>query len=541
MRSSPGHHAPLSRRALLRLASGAAAGALFAPAWIDRAWGQGQLWPQGDPFTLGVSAGSPSAEGFVLWTRLAPVPLSPDPDRPGGMGNLPVQVAYEIASDPGMTQVVRRGMGTAEPQYAHSVHVEIKGLQPGRPYWYRFTSGEAQSAVGRALTLPARGTVPERLRLGFVSCSNYELGYFAGYRHLADEQPDLVLFLGDYIYEYVSRAKSKVRSHSDGVEAATLPTYRNRYAQYRLDPDLQRLHRETTCLLTWDDHEVQNDYADRYSQTFDDPAHFLKRRAAAYQAFYEHLPLKPGLSHPAGPDLRVYDQFAYGDLATVFMLDGRQYRSREACYGPPMKGGGHLETDKSCPERLDPSRSMLGLAQERWLFDGLSRSKGRWNLLGQDVLMAQFAQGIPGGPTAYWTDGWDGYPASRGRVLRYLYDHKISNPVVLSGDIHSFWANQLKLDFDDPTSPTVATEFVGSSITSTGPNYDVFNSLMGGSPHVRFFDSRVRGYVSVDVTAQRMVARLRAISDREDPKATVSTLRTFAVEDGKPGPVEMAG
>jgi alkaline phosphatase D len=447
-----------------------------------------------------------------------------------------VPLAYEIATDPAMTAVVQRGSASADPAYAYSVHVEVAGLQPGRPYWYRFISGEAQSGVGRAQTLPAPGSMPERLRLGYVSCSHYELGYFSAYRHLADEQPDLVLFLGDYIYEYVSKAKDKVRTHSDGVEAMTLSGYRNRYAQYRLDPDLQRLHAETTSLLTWDDHEVQNDYADRYSETFDDPEKFLQRRAAAYRAFYEHQPLKPTLSLPSGPDLRLYDRFVYGKLATISMLDGRQYRSRGACYGPPRKGGGHLETNVSCPERLDPARSMLGQAQEQWLTDGWSRSTARWNLVGQDVLMAQFAQGVPGSPTAYWTDGWDGYPACRTRLIRYLHEHKVSNPVIFGGDIHSFWANDLKLDFDDPASPTVATEFVGTSVTSTGPNYELFQGLMSGSPHVRFFESRQRGYVSVDLTPDRMLTRFRTISERRDAHATVSTLRTFVVEDGKPGP-----
>jgi alkaline phosphatase D len=534
--------APFSRRSLLRFAGATAAGALLAPAWIHRVAGQSQRWPQGDPFSLGVAAGSPSSDGFVLWTRLAPQPLAADPERPGGIsggssGNA-VPVGYEIATDPGMTHVMQEGTGTAEPEFAYSVHVEAKGLQAGRSYWYRFTSGEAQSPIGRAITLPSAGTTPERLRFGFVSCSNYELGYFSAYRHLADEQPDLVLFLGDYIYESINKSPDKVRHHSDGVEAATLPAYRNRYTQYRLDPDLQRLHREVPSLLTWDDHEVQNDYADKYSETFDDPAQFLKRRAAAYQAFYEHMPVKPSLSRPAGPDMRVYDRFSYGNLAQIFMLDGRQYRSREACYGPPKKGGGHMESNVSCPERLDESRFMLGRVQEQWLFDGLSRSPVRWNLLGQDVMMAQFTRTLPGMPPDYWTDGWDGYPADRTRLIRHLHERKVSNPVVLSGDIHCYWANELKLNFDDPSSATVATEFVGTSITSSGMDYAKAEPLGRNLPHVRFFDSRVRGYVSVDLTAQRMVTRFRAIYDRTDPKATVSTLRTFVVENGKPGPVE---
>ena len=526
---------PMSRRAVLGLAAGAGAALAAAPAWIHRVRGESRRWPQGDPFALGVAAGTPAADGFVLWTRLAPAPLSADPDQPGGMSGGAVPLAYEIATEPEFQRIVQRGTAVAEPADAYSVHLEVRGLKPGRAYWYRFASGEARSRAGRAVTLPAPQASPERLRFGFVSCANYELGYFSAYRHLANDGPDLVLFLGDYIYDYIAPAALKVRQHSDGVEAATLPTYRNRYAQYRLDPDLQRLHAETTSLFTWDDHEVQNDYAGRYSQTFDDPAKFLIRRAAAYRAFYEHQPLRPSLSLPQGPDLRLYDRFAYGRLAEIFMLDERQYRSRQACYGPPNKGGGHLETDASCPELRDEARTMLGQAQEAWLSAGLARSRARWNVVAQGVMVAQLRQRLADGSFAYWTDRWDGYPAARTRLLRQLHERRVSNPVVLSGDIHSFWANDLKLDFDAPASPTVAAELVGSSITSSGPDYDAFRRFLPDNPHVRFFDSRVRGYVTVDLDAGSLTARYRAISDRRDPNATVSTLRTFLVDDGRPG------
>ena len=254
-----------------------------------------------------------------------------------------VTVGYEIADDPGMREIVRRGEAVAEQAFAYSVHLDVRGLQPGRPYWYRFLSGDAASRVGRASTLPAPGAGLERLRFGFVSCSNYEHGYFSAYRHLADENPEIVLYLGDYIYEHIEERRPVVRRHSDGIEAATLPTYRNRHAQYRLDPDLQRLHAEVPALITWDDHDVQNDYADKWSQYFDDPELFLLRRAAAYQAFYEHMPLRPIVSRPEGPRMRIYDRFSFGDLIEISMIDGRQYRSREPCYAPPDKGGMHLE------------------------------------------------------------------------------------------------------------------------------------------------------------------------------------------------------
>jgi alkaline phosphatase D len=525
-----------SRRVLLKAAAIGATG-LAVPALVGRAAGQGLSWSNGDPFSHGVASGAPSTQGFVIWTRLAPVPLSPDPATPGGMPQEPVPVIYEVAADDAMREVVRRGTVSAEPSLAHALHVDVTGLAPGRSYWYRFSSGSAQSRIGRALTLPSPDSKPDRLRFGFVSCANFEHGYFSAYRHLADEYPDVVLFLGDYIYEGIGDEADKVRRHSDGVEATTLATYRNRYTQYRLDPDLQRIHAEAPSLITWDDHEVQNDYAGKWSQTFDDPAQFLLRRAAAYKAFYEHMPLRPKHSQSTGPDFRLFDRFSFGDLAEFSMIDGRQYRSREACYGPPNKGGGHLETNESCPERRDPLRTMIGDEQEAWLFDGLTHSPARWNVIGQDVLMAQLRQKTPDGDFGYWTDDWDGYPASRTRLLQHISRSRVRNPVVLGGDIHSFWANDLKLDFDEPMSPTVATEFVGTSIASKGPPYELFAKCLPDNPHVRFFESRFRGYACADITRGAMTTRFRVVSDVSMPDATVSTLKTFAVEDGRPGAI----
>jgi alkaline phosphatase D len=523
-----------TRRAFLRLAGGAA-GLVAAPALVGCVAGDGTKWTKGDPFALGIASGEPSPDGFVLWTRLAPEPLAADPATPGGMSGGPVTLGYEIATDPAMRGVVRRGEATAKPRFAWSTHLEVGGLLPGRPYWYRFTSGDAASRIGRAMTAPARGARLDRLRFAFVSCSHYEYGYFSAYRHLADEQPDVVLFLGDYIYEYTNTRRPTLRRHSDGVTASTLPTYRNRYAQYRTDPDLQRLHAELTALMTWDDHEVQNDYAGEWSETFDPPEQFLLRRAAAYQAFYEHMPVRPSRARPSGPDMRLYERFAFGDLAEIAMIDGRQYRSREACYGPPNNGGGHLVSAAGCPELTDPPRSLIGLEQEAWLFDGLARSLARWNVIAQDVLMAQLREIDAAGQTEFWTDNWNGYPASRARMLRHIHDSEVANPVVVGGDIHSFWTNDLKLDFDDPRSPTVATEFVGTSITSPGVNFERFAALLPDNPHIRFFESRKRGYVMVDLARDRLTARLQTVSDVADPDATLSTLRTFTIEDGRAG------
>jgi alkaline phosphatase D len=527
----------IDRRGVVMGLAAGCLGVIAAPTVVGRAAAQVRRWSAGDPFSLGVASGAPRADGFVLWTRLAPDPLSADPATPGGMTGGDVPVAYEIAGDPAMHDVIRRGTALAEVAYGYSVHADIRGLEPGRPYWYRFTSGDAASPIGRALTSAAAGARLDRLKFGFVSCSHYEHGYFSAYRHLADENPDLVIFLGDYIYEFIEEARPKVRTHSDGIEAATLPTYRNRYAQYRLDADLRRVHEAAPSLITWDDHEVANDYADRWSQYNDDPDLFLQRRAAAYQAFYEHMPVRPIVSRPDGPVMRIYDRFTFGDLLEINLIDGRQYRSRPACYAPPNRMRGHLETDAACPERREEGRSMIGLAQENWLFQGLGRARAKWNLIAQDVLMAQMRQKTPDGSFGYWTDDWDGFPASRRRLLSRIAQARVANPVVIGGDIHAFLANDLHVDFDDPDSPVVASEIVGTSISSNGPPYEAIAKFLPDNPHLRFFDSRKRGYVSVEVEAKQMTARMQAVSDVTDPKASLSTLTSFVIESGRPGVV----
>ena len=515
---------------------GLALGFAVAPAVVGRA-AERRVW-RSDPFSLGVASGSPSPDGFVLWARLAPEPENYDPEMPAGMSGPSVPVAFEVATDPEMRRIVKRGTTIADAQLGYSVHLEVAGLKPHQTYWYRFMSGDARSAVGRATTLPAAASAPESLRFGFVSCSNYEHGYFAAYRHLADENPELVCFLGDYIYEYADTRPNAdiVRRHNKDEEAETLADYRNRYAQYRLDPDLRHLHAVTTALMTWDDHEVQNDYANAASEDFEEPAVFLHRRAQAYQAYYEHMPLRSS-AHPEGASMRLYERYPYGDLVEFSVIDGRQYRSREACYRPGF-GGGHLESNESCPERLDEDRSMIGQAQERWLFDGLAKSRARWNVIAQDVLMAQLKGRDESGASVFSTDDWDGYPASRKRLIQHMHESGVANPVVIGGDIHSYWTNDLKLDFDDPSSPTVATEFVGTSITSHPPPYEALARALPDNPHVRFMESRMRGYVSVELGRERMTTRLRTISNARDPDASVATLKTFIVENGKAGAVE---
>lgn len=548
------------RRHFLRLGAGSLAAGCIAGAtrqnWAPMAKAVGLngllpgssrqfTWRHGSPFALGVAAGSPRSDGFTLWTRLAPEPLLAEDqlDRPSdlGLAGMPagqgdIEVGFEIASDPEMRNIVQSGAARAEARYAFSVHHDVTGLAPARPYWFRFVSGDAVSRVGRATTIPAPGTEISAIKIGVASCANFERGYFSAYRHLAEEAPDLVVFLGDYIYEKV-HAGDLVRQHSDGINATTLAQYRRRHAQYRLDPDLQALHATVPTLITWDDHEVQNDYAGDWSETFDDPASFRRRRAAAYQAFYEHMPLRASLSQPHGPDMRIYDSMTIGALLQIQLLDGRQYRGREACYGRIDGGGGHIETLRHCPELIEPSRSMLGAAQEAWLYDRLQNSRARWNIIAQDVLMAPFleAQPAPEHGFGYATDRWDGYPAARQRLMQHLHAAQPSNPVVLSGDIHSFWANDLHLDPTDPGSPLLAHEFVGTSITSHGPDYAALMRSMPDNPHVRFCDSRQRGYMLLDIDRQKLTAHFRTVSDVTDPKASLATLRSFVLENGRLG------
>jgi alkaline phosphatase D len=476
------------------------------------------------PFKLGVASGDPRPDGVVLWTRLIPDPLR----RDGGMGPDPVTVGWEVAEDERMQRVVQKGTGVATADLAHSVHVELQGLEPARWYWYRFHVGDEVSRVARTRTAPRPDARPERLRFAFASCQHWEFGHYAAYHHMLSDGLDLVVHLGDYIYETSAKAPP-VRRH-DLPEATDLEGYRRRYALYKSDADLQAAHAAYPWVVTWDDHEVSNDYANDRSEHRDDPAAFLRRRAGAYQAYYEHMPLRRS-TLPHGPDMRLYRDFGWGTLADFFVLDGRQYRAVQPC-GEGRPGGGQLVTD--CAARLDPARALLGAAQEQWLFDGLGRVQSRWTILAQQQLMAQLRQRNRAGAEAYWTDGWDGYAGARQRVLAQLRDRRVPNPVVIGGDIHSYWVTDLKVDFAE-SAPAVATEFVGTSISSPGIPYDRVARLLPDNPHVRFFDSRPRGYVRCTVTPERWLTELRALESAADPRTAISTLASFVVESGRPG------
>ncbi|MFN5199338.1 MAG: alkaline phosphatase D family protein [Planctomyces sp.] len=473
-----------------------------------------------NPFTLGVASGDPTSDGVVLWTRLAPEPL-----QGGGLPPENYPVRWELAEDEGFRKVVQSGTELAAAAMGHSVHVEVSGLRPDCWYWYRFHSGDAVSRTGRTRTMPAADVLPERLKFCFASCQHYETGLFTAYEHMAAENPDLVLHLGDYIYEYEGK-DNRVRKHS-GPEITTLEHYRNRYAQYRLDPQLQTMHALCPWLVVWDDHEFDNNCAGAISEERGvSESEYLLRRANAYQAYYENMPLRrPAI--PSGSDMLLYRTLDFGRLARFEMLDTRQYRSDQP------NGDGLKPLTGAV---LDPQTTMLGTQQEQWLLSELSSSKSTWNVLGQQVMMARVDR-VPGTDQKFSMDQWSGYEVARRRLLTALSERRISNPIVLTGDIHSNWVNDLLVDFDRPRDPVVATEFVCTSISSGGNGVQKATGhalLMSENPFVKFQNSE-RGYVSCEVTAKEWRSRYQVVEYVDRPGAPLVTRSTWAVEAGRAG------
>lgn len=476
---------------------------------------------EGNPFPLGVASGDPEPNGVVLWTRLGPRPLEPG----GGMPNHAVEVSWEVAVDEAFSDVVRSGKAAAVPQLGHSVHVEVDGLEPWRWYYFRFHSGGETSVVGRTRTAPNPDAMPERLKFAFTSCQHYETGYFNGYPHMQQEDLDLVIHLGDYIYEYDGK-DGKPRKHI-GKEVESLDEYRIRYAQYRLDLDLQNTHRLFPWLVTWDDHEFDNNYANLVSEEEGiSPEAFLARRMNAYQAYYEFMPLRRR-SFPRGPDMTLYRECRYGRLASFEVLDTRQYRTDQpnGDHQKPMEG-----------KVFDPKATMLGRRQEDWLMRNLLRSESTWNVLAQQVMMAPLNRG-EGEDKRYSMDQWPGYEVSRRRLLRFFHERDVPNPVVLTGDIHLNWVNDLQLDFQDPKSPLVGTELVGTSMTSAGNGGNVipeYERAADQNDFVKFYNSN-RGYVSCELTPENWTSWFRATPFVDKPGSPLETKATFVIENGQPG------
>jgi alkaline phosphatase D len=521
--------APTDRRRLLRAAA-AAAGALWLPrgAFAQRRW-------QSDPFSLGVASGAPAPDSVVLWTRLLPASRFED------AGNAPVPVNWEVAHDEAFSRIAARGQALALPELAHSVHAEIPGLEPDRWYFYRFMAGEAVSPVGRTRTLPAPGAAVQRLRLSYASCQRWEHGYYAAWRHMRDENLDLVMFLGDYIYEYPN-ATAAIRSFPTLGWVHTLPEYRQRHALHRSDPDLQAMHAACPWLVAWDDHEVQNDYAgeqggDSYPWGMNASADFPARRAAAYQAFYEHMPLRAAdfaraLAGRSGPaELRLYSQYRFGRLADLLLLDTRQYRDRQVC--PPTDRPSGMVAPETCKDWEDPARSLLGAAQEQWLEGALALPGTGWTVLGQQTLFGR-RDNQPGPGERLWNDGWDGYGAARARLTGALQKHAVPNPVFFGGDVHENWVGHVKADYRRPDSASLGVEFCGTSITSRAGAPERVAARLAENPHFVFADGLRRGYGVAEFTPAQLTATLRVVDDASRPDARISTLARFAVQSGRP-------
>ena len=482
-------------------------------------------------FALGVASGLPQPERVVLWTRLTGEGL---PGR--------VDVDWEVAADEGFAAIVARGRETADSAWAHSVHAEPVGLAPGRWYWYRFSALGQRSDAGRTRTAPAPDALSP-LRFAIASCQRWDHGRYAAWRHVAADAPDLVLFLGDYIYEYPSPPQA-LRRH-EGGKLRTLDQYRARYAQYKSDPALQAAHATCPWLVTWDDHEVENDHARDRSPTLSGVP-FELLRAAAYQAAWEHQPW-PEAWRPRGAAMRIHTRCDWGRLARFHVLDARQYRDPQACLKPGRTGGAGTVDAADCAALRDPQRSLLGADQERWLAEGWDPARP-WNLLAQQTLMARAstralapAADAPASATAaadlgrYRTDGWDGYAASRARVLQSLVDRRVPNAVVLGGDIHAHAVADLHVDFDRPGAQPVATEFVGTSIASRGPSAAYADALRRHNPHIRHFRPDQRGSIGFTLDAHRLQARLWAVDRPDDELSPRSLQAAFTVEAGRPG------
>lgn len=481
------------------------------------------------PFSLGVASGDPLPDGIVLWTRLAPEPLAPG----GGMPAAPVEVSWTIADDAALTKIVQRGTAVATPEWGHSVHVEVAGLRPDRWYWYQFKVGSETSPKGRTRTAPPPDAVPDKFPFVFASCNNYEQGLYTAYEHLAREDVNLIVHLGDYIYESArfdpnaekNKGKAAPPRRHPGHMCETLEDYRARYALYKLDPHLQAAHTIAPWIVTWDDHEVANNYAGAHPEHPVPRARFLRRRAAGYQAYFEHMPLRRS-QQPKGPDALLYRRLELGRLASFHVLDTRQFRT------PQPEGAG---TQKPSPVHLDPKGTIMGDTQREWFFRGLEQSPATWNVVAQQVMMAHIDK-TKGPEEGYSMDQWPGYEFERRRVVRHFGEAKIRNPVVITGDIHTNWACELRADFDRPDAPNVAVEFVGTSMSSGGDgDHDPAAAQWryDENPTLKFFNAE-RGYVRCDLTPQQWRTDYKTVPFVTRPGAPLNTRASFVVESGQP-------
>jgi alkaline phosphatase D len=518
------HDVATDRRRILQLAAASA-----AACWLPRsAWSQSHL--SGNPFTIGVASGSPTHDSVVLWTRLMASGVGED------LGRDAIAVRWEVAHDEQFSRVAQRGQSQALAELAHSVHAEVTGLEPQRWYFYRFMAGDAVSPTGRTRTMPAADALVQKLRLAYASCQRWEHGYYSAYRHMLGENLDAVLFLGDYIYEYPG-AKNAVRTPTGGW-VLTLEDYRRRYALHHSDADLQAMHAACPWFVTWDDHEVQNDYAGSTPGDGQQVANFPARRAAAYQAYYEHMPVRAAALTQAmaglasGAEMRLYSRQRIGRLATLLLLDDRQYRDPHACNRKGKFGSSEVDA-ATCASWDDPQRTLLGAAQEQWLDAAFAQANGGWTIVGQQTLFGQ-RDLKPGPGQVFWNDGWDGYRAARKRVTESLQQHQVRDAVFLGGDMHENWVGHVKADYDQPDSAALGVEFCGTSITSRSDGNPKTAERLAENPHFIFADAQRKGYGVAEFTPGRLTTTLRVVDDVTRRDAGIETLAQFVVEAGRP-------
>ncbi|MGK5682661.1 alkaline phosphatase D family protein [Actinoplanes sp. URMC 104] len=510
----------LTRRQILSGAA-VAAGASALPG-TAAAHGTGELFP------LGVASGDPLPDAVILWTRLVRAGL-----------RRPVEVDWQVARDERFKRVVRSGRTVARAELAHSVHVDARGLDDGREYFYRFRALGQISPAGRTRTA---SRTAHRLRFGIVNCQDFQNGYWPAYWGLAAEDLDVVVHLGDYIYEYDPSSRFPDRRHTTPAtpgldQLVTLDDYRARHAQYKGDPALQAAHAAFPWIVTWDDHETENNYAALTDEVDDtgakrqSAAEFARQRAAAYQAYYEHMPIRADL-RPGSADLRIFRRFDFGRLLRMNVLDTRQYRTDQP--GGFPGDFGLIEAGVA-----NTAGTLTGEDQERWLRAGLDHSPARWNVVAQQVMMSRIKFPNPTGaavpPIVANLDQWDGYAPQRGRFLRHLADRRVRNPVILAGDIHSTWFSELKLDFDRPEQPSVAVEFTATSVSSDFPAaFDAPLKQVNPTlnPHVRYFDGSRRGYLRCSVTPSAWHTDVRTVDTIEVREAPVTTSASWVVEEG---------
>lgn len=473
-----------------------------------------------DPFTVGVASGDPATDGALIWTRLVPDLSQPD----FGLPSTPIDVRWEVATDSQMRKIVASGNVAATPELNHSVRVDVKGLLPGREYFYRFHAGGATSIVGRTRTAPAPDAPADKFRFAFASCQSYEPGFYTAHRDMAEADVELVVFLGDYIYEHHNTQIETVR-RADIPDVITLEQYRHHYAQYKMDPDLMACHAAHPWIVTPDDHEVENNWAGDHSEHHS-PAALIARRTAAYQAYYENMPLR-ALCTPHGSHMQLFRTVQYGRLAQFSVLDTRQFRSPQPCGDKRVV---------NCEERYDAGRTMMGAEQERWLMRSLLKSPAQWNVIANQVIFAQGVEPTPDGPV-FPSDDWDGYVAERQKLTDFMAETNPRNPFIITGDAHRTNVANIPKEYNKPNSPIVASEVCGTSITS-GADGVMTNPgdrrIMDANPHIVYRNHK-RGYVICEATDKRMTSTLRIVDQVSVKDSKVKTTASFGVDSGKKG------